>query len=107
MNLAEITDVNPEVATPAIRELKRRERHQAYHLRVIASLLASGHRDAAYRLAEDTGINILPSTATDRVLRKLGNVEEQSEATQRLMQRFESVRRNPKLEGQETVNQSG
>ena len=90
MNLAEITDANPAVADPAIRELKRRERHQAYHLRVIASLLASGHHEAAYRMAEDADINIQPNAASERVLRKFGNAEEQSEAAERLRRRFES-----------------
>ena len=107
MDLTEITNVNPEIANPAIRELKRRERHQAYHLRVIASLLADSHREAAYRLAEDMGIDITPSAATDRILRRFGNAEEQRESSERLRQRFESAKQNRQSKGRETVNQSG
>jgi hypothetical protein len=96
MELGEISEAtsstNPDIAKEAIRKLNRVNRHRAYYLRVIASLLASGHHEAAYRLAEDADIDITPGRATDSALRRFGNAEERKDATERLRQRFERMK---------------
>ena len=96
MELREINEAmsstNPDVAKEVIGKLNSVNRHRAYYLRVIASLLASGHHEAAYRLAEDADIDITPGWATDRALRRFGNAEERNDAAERLRQRFERMK---------------
>lgn len=95
MELREITEAMSSTDADAVknasRKLENERRHRSYNLRVIASLLANGHDEAARRFAAETGTDIEPNAATERALFRLGNPAERQSAANLIQQRRERL----------------
>lgn len=95
MNAQEITDSlgspDPDVADQMVRALANKKRRRSHHLQIIASLFANGHEAIARQYAEETGIDIKPTNATNRAISRLGSAAERRSADSQRRQRLQQL----------------